>query len=306
MLLKILLWAILIGSVIMGYLGYQSGSATNAAIGIGVFILGAFALFFILKLFLKLGFFVVKIILIVALIGIIVLSGMKGCQYLINKGDQVNQKQPEITDAMHSEMVGKSLWQKTLDFFSFSKSGMEKPTPVIPATLPQAPQQNPLVQPLPKTIQGKVTQVRSGYFFKIGTHFVKLYGIDAPDPDQTCYDKRGEEYRCGHQSKMMLEKLILGKIIDCQVAGGDYRQNYIATCKIKDTDVGVSMVSTGWAVADRRASKVYIPYEKEANQKNSGLWAGRFVAPWQARQETKVERRQQKSAKKGFWESLFE
>ncbi len=306
MLLKILLWAILIGSVIMGYLGYQSGSATNAAIGIGVFILGAFALFFILKLFLKLGFFVVKIILILALIAIVVLSGLKGCQYLVNKGGQVNQKQQEVVDAMHSEMVGKNLWQKMGDFFSFSKSGMNKPTPVIPATPQKAAQQNPLVAPLPKTIQGKVTQVRSGYFFKIGTHFVKLYGIDAPDPDQTCYDKRGESYKCGYQSKMMLEKLILNKTIDCQVAGGDYHQNYIATCKIADTDIGVGMVRSGWAVADRRASKVYIPYEKEANQKNLGLWAGKFVAPWQARQETRTERRQQKSSKKGFWESLFE
>lgn len=306
MLLKILLWAILIGSVIMGYLGYQSGSATNAAIGIGVFILGAFALFFILKLFLKLGFFVVKIILILALIAIVVLSGLKGCQYLVNKGGQINQNQQEVVDAMHSEMVGKSLWQKMGDFFSFSRSGMNKPMPIIPATPQKTAQQNPLVPPLPKTIQGKVTQVRSGYLFKIGTHFVKLYGIDAPDPDQTCYDKRGESYKCGYQSKMMLEKLILNKHITCQVAGGDYRQNYIATCKIADTDIGVGMVRAGWAVADRRASKVYIPYEKEANQKNLGLWAGQFVAPWQARQEIKTERRQQKSSKKGFWESLFE
>ena len=93
--IKFLLWAILIGSIVMGYLGYQTGSATNAAIGIGIFIIGAFALFFILKLFLKLGFFVVKIILIFALIAIIILSGIKGCQYLVNKGNQVNQTQTE-------------------------------------------------------------------------------------------------------------------------------------------------------------------------------------------------------------------
>lgn len=306
MLLKILLWAILIGSVIMGYLGYQSGSATNAAIGIGVFILGAFALFFILKLFLKLGFFIVKIILIFALIAIIVLSGVKGCQYLVNKGEQINQTQTEKVDAAHSEMMGKSVWQKIGDFFSFSKSGIKQPQPIIPAT-PQEGNTNTISSvSLPKNIQGKVTLVRSGYLFKIGSHFVKLYGIDSPDPDQKCFDKRGEEYRCGHQSKMMLEKLILNKIVTCQVAGGDYHQNYIATCKIANTDIGVGMVRAGWAVADRRASKVYIPYEKEANQKNLGLWAGKFVAPWQARQTEKTVKISKKSAKKGFWESLFE
>ena len=103
----------------------------------------------------------------------------------------------------------------------------------------------------------------------------------------------------------MLEKLILNKIVNCQIAGGDYHQNYIATCKIENTDIGVSMVSSGWAVADRRASKVYIPYEKEANRKNLGLWSGKFVAPWQARQTEKTKKIHKVSSKKGFWESLF-
>jgi endonuclease YncB( thermonuclease family) len=303
--LKFLLWAILVGSIIMGYFGYQSGSATNAAIGIGVFILAAFALFFILKMLLKLGFFAAKIILILVLIAIIALAGLKGCQYLVNKGAQVNETQTEIVDAAHSEMFGKSLWQKIGDFFSLSKFGMNAPQPLIPATSRQIEGNATTKNALPSNIQGKVTEVRSGYLFKIGTHFVKLYGIDAPDPNQECYDKRGESYQCGHQSKVMLEKLILNKNVDCQVAGGDYRQNYIATCKIKNTDVGVGMVSAGWAVADRRASQVYIPYEKHANQKNLGLWAGRFVAPWQARQTHKTETHQQTSNKKGFWESLF-
>ena len=132
--IKFLLWAILIGSIVMGYLGDQTGSATNAAIGIGIFIIGAFALFFILKLFLKLGFFVVKIILIFALIAIIILSGIKGCQYLVNKGNQVNQTQTEKIDAAHSEMMGKSVWQKMGDFFSLSKFGMKQPQPIIPPT----------------------------------------------------------------------------------------------------------------------------------------------------------------------------
>ena len=303
--LKFLLWAILIGSVIMGYLGFQSGSATNAGIGIAVFILGAFVLFFIFKLFLKLGFFAVKILLIFALIAIIVLAGLKGCQYLVNKGGQFNETQTEIVDAAHSEMFGKSIWQKMGDFFSLSKSGMNKPQPLIPATNQPTERNTTTKKALPSNIQGRVTEVRSGYLFKIGTHFIKLYGIDAPDPNQECYDKRGDVYKCGHQSKVMLEKLILNKTVECQVAGGDYRQNYIATCKIKDTDIGVGMVSTGWAVADRRTSQVYIPYEQQANRKNLGLWAGRFVAPWQARQAHKAEVAQQTSSKKGFWESLF-
>ena len=46
MLIRLLLWSVLVGSVVMGYLGYKTGSATNAAIGVGVLIVLGFALFF--------------------------------------------------------------------------------------------------------------------------------------------------------------------------------------------------------------------------------------------------------------------
>ena len=306
MLMRILLWAILIGSLVMGYIGIQSGSATNAAIGIGVLVIGGFALFFLLKLFLHFGFILVKIILFGGLIAIIALSGLKGCQYLMDRGRSVNQQQVEQVQSLENEMVGQSMWEKAATFFSFSKQGL------APSHYVEHPQSNPeeqrvKVSPLPPKISGQVSAVRSGYLFQIGQHFVKLYGIDAPDPAQSCIDKRGERYNCGHKSKMMLERLILGKRLVCQVAGGDYKGNFIATCKLWDVDVGASMLTAGWAVADRNATPVYIPYEDEAHRNKAGLWAGKFIAPWDARHK----RRQQEQtiieqSQKGFWESLFQ
>lgn len=306
MLMRILLWAILIGSLIMGYIGIQSGSATNAAIGIGVLVIGGFALFFLLKLFLHFGFVLVKIILFLGLMAIIILSGLKGCQFLMDKGRSINQQQVEQVQSLESEMVGQSVWEKAVTFFSFSKRGM----PTSHYTEPKQPEvETPRIKvsPLPPKISGQVSAVRSGYLFQIGRHFVKLYGIDAPDPAQSCVDKRGEWYNCGRKSKMMLERLILGKRLICQVAGGDYKGNFIATCKLRDVDVGASMLTAGWAVADRTATPVYIPYEDEAHRNKAGLWAGKFVAPWDARHKHKQqEQTAAGQSQKGFWESLFQ
>ena len=187
-----------------------------------------------------------------------------------------------------------------MDFFSFKKKSDNQQVLIKQeAFRPLKP------VALPKSIRAEVTEVRSGYLFKMGSHFVKLYGIDAPDPIQSCLDKRGATYKCGRKSKRMLERLILGKTITCQIAGGDYNGNYIATCKTRGVDVGASLLSAGWAVADRATTTVYTPYEDQAHQKKMGLWAGKFMAPWTARTKHMRKIQAQKEAKTSFWEALF-
>lgn len=149
-------------------------------------------------------------------------------------------------------------------------------------------------------VAGQVSEVRSGYFFQMGPSFIKLYGIDAPDPIQNCTDRRGNRYACGEMSKEALEQLILRKVVTCTPVGGDGFGNYIATCSIEGVDVGSAMVSNGWAVADRSQSKVYIPYEKQAHDKKIGLWEGSFTAPWDYRYKVKMQEAQQQEEKKGI------
>ena len=305
MLMKVILWAILLGSLVMGYFGYQSGSATNAAIGIGLIILAGFTLFFLLKIFLHLGFVVVKILLFVALIAIIVLSGLKGCQYLMGQGRQVNQQQVAEVQSFENEIAGENMFGRISSFFSLSRKGTPKSSGHGEKALERNPIATRSVPALPATLSGVINSVRSGYLVKIDSHFVKLYGIDAPDPKQNCINRRGENYTCGHTSKQMLERLALGKNALCQVVGGDYSGNYIATCRIGSFDIGASMVSAGWAVADRAVTQVYTPYEEKAHKKRIGLWSGKFVAPWQDRANRARKEKSARQDGKGFWESLF-
>jgi len=301
MLMRLLLWAILIGSVIMGYFGYKSGSATNAAIGMSAFLVGGLVLFFVLKALLHLGFFMIKVILILGLVALIGVAGLKGCEYLIGSDktpkEEKTKESTEVVQPFTDNEPG--ILERALNFFSLNKTKPNSPSNKGKVSVPQRP------VALPNNITGKVTEVRSGYLFKMGTHFVKLYGIDAPDPSQSCLDKRGSTYKCGKKSKKMLERLILGRTIACQVAGGDYSGNYIATCKTRGVDVGASLLTAGWAVADRATTTVYTPYEDNAHIKRQGLWAGKFVAPWTARARHTRQLQAKQENSKGFWESLF-
>ncbi len=307
MLIKLILWSILIGSIVMGYLGIQSGSAGNATVGISVIIVGGFALYFLIKMILHFGFIVIKFVLIAILIATIVLLGIKGCQFLFEKGKEASVAAVEKTKAFSHEVEQteevQDVWQRIKSFFSFSLS--QDDNTVANTSNSQYAQHTSTAPALPKTVNGVVSEVRSGYLIRIGNHFIKLYGIDAPDPSQTCLDKRGETYECGRESKKMLERLVLGKNIQCQTVGGDYSGNYIATCTINDFDVGASMITVGWAVADRQVTQVYIPYEDEAHKKHQGLWSGKFVAPWEARAQYR-QTRAKPTEEKGFWESLLQ
>lgn len=137
-------------------------------------------------------------------------------------------------------------------------------------------------------ISGKVTEVRSAYLIKVGPSYIKLYGIDGPDPAQTCKDRMGQNYPCGVMSKEAMERLVLNKVLFCSPVGGDNVGNFIATCRIDNVDIGAAIVYSGWAVADRSASKVYIPYEEDAHRKKQGLWEGKFIAPWDWRRMNNV------------------
>ncbi len=298
--MKLVIWAIVIGSLFMGYFGYKTGSIGSALVGMGIFMITGFALFFLVKTFLHFGLVVGKYFLIFTLVILVAVAGWKGFQHLLNHGEQINTQQTEVVRSFNNQNYGLSLWDKTKAFFSFAKTG-----PVVKSKKSVTPvPQSPLITQ-PKNIQGTVSDVRSGYFFKLGKHYIKLYGIDAPDPKQTCKNKHGSDYNCGHQAKVMLEKMILGKNISCKIAGSDMKQNYIAVCQYQGVDIGAALVSAGWAVANRIETDVYIPYEEDAHIKKSGLWAGKFVAPWKARQKQKnIQSQSQKES--GFFEGLFQ
>ena len=166
-------------------------------------------------------------------------------------------------------------------------------------------QDNALSQNQSLQLNGVVTDVLSGNVFKMNHAFVKLYGLDVPSLKQPCVDKRGASYSCGRMAKQRLERLILQKRIKCQIVSRYAADQLVATCVLKGYDVGASMVAVGWALADRRVTDVYIPYEQEARHQHLGLWSGKFMAPWVYRQKT-IGASNGTQSKKGFFESLFQ
>ena len=108
---------------------------------------------------------------------------------------------------------------------------------------------------------------------------MQLFGIDAPEMNQSCANAKGRSYRCGQEAANWLKGWITGYNLDCQIMGRAANGNYVGVCSLGDYDLGAALVNAGWAVANREESEIYVPYEDEARSKRNGLWSGRFYKP---------------------------
>jgi endonuclease YncB( thermonuclease family) len=113
---------------------------------------------------------------------------------------------------------------------------------------------------------------------------VRLRGIDAFEPGQTCLTRSGEPWRCGLAAKAALATLIQGQPVSCTVLDQDDSGHYLARCTTQSgTDLARFLVSTGLAFAYGPYAGDYEDEETAARQRGSGAWSGTFTPPWEWR-----------------------
>lgn len=111
---------------------------------------------------------------------------------------------------------------------------------------------------------------------------VRLFGIDAPEFDQSC-TRGGARWACGQEAATQLAKLVTGKEVRCVPTGQDAFGRTVARCTAGSVDVNRVMVATGMAVAFRKYSTDYVSSEESARSNRRGMWAGTFTLPSEVR-----------------------
>ncbi len=125
-------------------------------------------------------------------------------------------------------------------------------------------------------IEGDVIEIRS--------ERVRLFGIDAPEPEQSCAIL-GKSIDCGHIAKTALMDLTAGATVVCRPTGTKRRGLAVAICSVDGFDISENMVHTGWALADPEDGSRYLAKQREAKRAKRGLWRGTFTLPWRWRKE---------------------
>lgn len=113
----------------------------------------------------------------------------------------------------------------------------------------------------------------------VGGTRVRLFGIDAPESDQTCTNKSGTIWACGNWATQQVRARYQNKSARCSKVDTDRYGRVVARCKVDGVDVGRALVSDGLALAYRRYSFEYDLDEKSAAINARGIHAGDFQAP---------------------------
>lgn len=129
-------------------------------------------------------------------------------------------------------------------------------------------------------------QAMDGDSLQVGNREVRLFGIDAPEWDQSCTRGR-KQWACGQEAADQLSRLVTGKQVFCQAVDTDENGRTVARCSVGSTDVNRQMVATGHATAYRHYSADYVPDEERAKAAKLGVWAGMFQDPRAYRRDQK-------------------
>lgn len=127
-----------------------------------------------------------------------------------------------------------------------------------------------------------IARAGDGDSLEINGTRIRLYGIDAPEFDQSC-TKGGAQWACGAEAADQLSKLVTGRDVRCVPTGVDQYQRIVAHCTVGPTDVNAAMVERGYAVAFRKYSNEYVAIENRAKAAKRGIWAGVFAMPSEVR-----------------------
>jgi endonuclease YncB( thermonuclease family) len=110
---------------------------------------------------------------------------------------------------------------------------------------------------------------------------IDLFGIDAPESDQTCHDDDGKVYRCGQKAANELSSFLGAKAVSCVPQNLDRSGNTVAICSVGDVDIADWLVRTGLALDWPEYSKgKYAAAQKAAEHSGDGMWGGQWVEPW--------------------------
>jgi endonuclease YncB( thermonuclease family) len=139
------------------------------------------------------------------------------------------------------------------------------------------------------TLQGRATVI-DGDTLEVAGERIDIFGIDAPEQDQTCGRGGGGTWNCGAEATRLMRWMAHYQIVDCLLSPAATPGRRVARCRVGDEDLGRAMVRAGFAVEVSRTG-VYAAEEGTARTGHLGIWSGSFDNPsaWRAAHAINLE-----------------
>jgi len=94
-------------------------------------------------------------------------------------------------------------------------------------------------------------------------------------------DATDKPYLCGSNAAFALSDFIGEATVRCKPLDKDRYGRTVARCFARDNDLGSLLVRSGWALDwPRYSGGAYAFDQQDAQKAKRGMWAGKFVEPW--------------------------
>lgn len=125
--------------------------------------------------------------------------------------------------------------------------------------------------------------VVDGDTIRVNDVAIRIYGIDAPETDQTCTTEQGLAWACGSWVRDRAREAFENQQTRCVPITTDRYDRVVARCTVRQKDFGQHMVESGLAFAYRKYAMDYDLAEKRAVVNDVGLHAHNVQSPAQFR-----------------------
>jgi endonuclease YncB( thermonuclease family) len=110
---------------------------------------------------------------------------------------------------------------------------------------------------------------------------IRLWGVDAPESNQSCRGDDSIQYACGTEAAKKLEAFLHQRPIDCAPVSLDQYGQTFAVCSVDGVDIADWLVRNGFALDWPQYSKgKYDRAQRDAEHAGRGIWQGSYVEPW--------------------------
>lgn len=113
----------------------------------------------------------------------------------------------------------------------------------------------------------------------------RLFGIDAVELDQGCFDENNQLWTCGQRAARYLKQLVGSQKVTCNWTDTDRYRRRLSVCTANGVELNSELVTAGFAVAYTKYSSNYIEQNADAKANNRGIWRGQFLMPWDHRKK---------------------
>lgn len=133
-----------------------------------------------------------------------------------------------------------------------------------------------------QTVVAGEAEVENADILRIGETRIILWGVDAPEPRQTC-PAGGRDWGCYEAAFRTLQMMVDLHEVSCAIQGEPDRfGNIYGICQAGETVLNEELVRSGMALAYVDQSERYLGAEQEAKAAKVGLWQEgvEFREPW--------------------------